>query len=469
MNKLIKNWAYLLVSDVSQAIITFFVFMFLARKLSPEGFGAFSTIIALASLFSIFSVNLSANMVVTREVTLHPEATNNLFRKVLPIRIFSLIATIISLIFYLYSSTENNGIIVFATSLIVASMLIWDLAESIAFGHLVTRLTTFISMGASLCWLIIVLLLPSKYINIEEATIIYAGILFTRSIIYGGFSFNLFIKPNRAPTSVDIKTILWMSMPYFWMRIVGAMGDQIPILLLKGFSGASEVGFYAVGNRFIMPITIAITTGLRAVFPFMTKTFQADKGKFNVKLVQSFSVVFIVGSSIATLLSLSSGFLLPAFFGEEYKKTILVFSYQAWFGVLLSFDLLLSTVLSSTYKQIILAILTTIDVLILFPLMYYGAKQGAEAMAAAKLIGAFISVAYHIIVVIYVLKIKINTSLFRFSSIYFLSLMTVSIFISSIPLKIMLIALIVILFIMYQKSQLRQILAIVMQQLAKKL
>ena len=63
------------------------------------------------------------------------------------------------------------------------------------------------------------------------------------------------------------------------MRVVGALGDQVPILLLEDYSGSAEVVFYSVGNRFVLPITIVVATGLRAIFPFMTKLFQEDKEK----------------------------------------------------------------------------------------------------------------------------------------------------------------------------------------------
>ena len=437
--------------------------MFLARKLSPEGYGILNTIIALATLFSVFSTNFSANQVIIREITIHPDSTKKIFRIVLPIRVISLIITILTLIIYQYNTAEDKFPFLIASSVIVISTLIWDLSESIAFGHFVTKFTTIISIIASLCWMIVVLLLPPKNLNIELVVVLYALILLLKGFSYLGFSYNKFVKNNTDETTMGWRAILIMSLPFLWMRIVGTFGNQIPILLLSKNSGATQVGYYSVGSRFVLPITLAVSTGLRAVYPFLTKLFHEDKEKFNGMLVKGFTFILILGSSLAMLLTVSSSIWLPMFFGKAYQNAVLSFNYQAWLGVLMSFDLLISNVLSSTYRQKTLAIITTIDVLIIFPLMYFGSKYGAEGMAMASLFGTLITACFHIIVVIVVLKIHINSWSFGFSFLYFLLFMLISIFITNMLLKISLIVTLFFLYGVFKQSPLRNLYEIVYQ------
>jgi O-antigen/teichoic acid export membrane protein len=453
---LIKNWSYLLLSDISQTVISFFVFMFLARKLSPEGYGTLNTIFAIAGLFSVFAINVSANQVIIREVTLNPKATNKIVKVVLPIRIISLVLSIMALIGYYFYEGEARTVYLIGISVIVIATLVWDLAESIAFGHFVTKITTYISVISGLCWFLIIFILPGKSINVELVLMIYATIYLIRGITYLGLSFKNYVYSNYEPLSIGWKTILVMSMPYLWMRIMGSFSDQVPILLLKWHSGATEVGYYAVGNRFVMPITLAVSTGLRAMFPFMTKLFQEDKEKFNQKLAEGFTFVLILGSSIAMLLTISSEIWVPMFFGDAYRKSILSFNFQAWLGVLLCFDLILANVLSATYRQKILAIVMTVDVLIIFPLMYIGAKHGADGMAMAKLVGGFLTVFYHVVVVIVVLKVHLKSLSFLLSCIYFAIMMMVTICITVIWIKLFIISILIITFLIYDKSPLHK-------------
>ena len=422
-----------MLSDVSQAVISFFVFMVLARKLNPEGYGTLNALLALASLFSTFAMNVSANLVISREITLRPKTSAGIFRITFLIRMLSLVISILAIAFYLiYRGGTNIGLIVPA-AIIVTATLLWDLAETIAFGHFITKITTFISISASLIWLLIVVALPNKNLN----------------IVYFKY-----VKENKETTLINYKEVLIMSLPYLWMRIVGTFGDQIPILLLSGYSGAEEVGYYAVGARFVMPITLAITTGLRAVFPFMTKLFNEDKEKFNAKLLEGFTFIFIIGSTISVILTISSGIWLPLFIGNAYSKAIDAFNFQAWFGILLCFDLLLSTVLSSTYKQKALAIITTIDIFIVFPLLYFGSRYGANGMAIAKLIGALITVLYHIGVVYFILKINLNSKPFILAIIYFFIFLITSIFFTNMIIKLSIIGLVLIFYSLYSSSPL---------------
>lgn len=455
-------------SDVTQAIIGFFTFMVLARKLNPEGYGTFNVLLALSSIFSVFSVNMSSSQVIIREVTLRPKTTSNLFKIFYRIRIVSLLIAVFGLVLYQIFTLETHSELVFATSLIVVATVVWDLAESIAFGHFITKWTTLISIFASISWLIIVIILPIKGVSVDVVIWSYASVFLTRGFIYVIVSYSKFIKSNDELSNINLKSILWMSLPFLWMRVVGVFGEQVPLLLLKGFSGTAEVGYFSVGNRLVIPITMAITTGLRAVFPFMTKLFQEDKVHFSRILVQGFSFVLIIGSTIATLLTLTSEIWLPTIFGKAYQRSIESFNYQAWFGVLLCFDLLLATVLASTYRQKTLAVITTIDIFIVFPLLYFGAKLGAEGMAIAKLVGALITIFYHIFVVSFVLKLNLFSKTFFLSVVFLCSFMLISIFGPNIETKFLLIIATIVLFMSFKTSPLRDLLFIVYSKLGYK-
>jgi O-antigen/teichoic acid export membrane protein len=202
---------------------------------------------------------------------------------------------------------------------------------------------------------------------------------------------------------------------------------------------------------------MVVSTGLRAIFPFMTELYQINKEKFNTMLAEGFTLVLILGSTIAMLLTVTSSIWLPLFFGSAYNKSILVFNYQAWLGVILCFDLILANVLSSSYRQKILAIIMTIDVLIIFPLMYIGAGYGANGMALAKLIGGIITVLYHVVVVIVVLGVRLKSLSFLLSCIYFVTMMVITIFISDMSIKLIVVSILILSFLVFDKSPLRQL------------
>jgi len=123
--------------------------------------------------------------------------------------------------------------------------------------------------------------------------------------------------------------------------------------------------------------------------------------------------------------------------------------------VLLCFDLIVASVLAATYRQNVLALIMSIDVLIIFPLMYLGSSYGAEGMAFAKLAGTFITILYHIVVVVMVLKADLRSWKFLFSCVYSIMMMIITILVPDLFLKLSLILLLIGLFLVFRESPLR--------------
>jgi O-antigen/teichoic acid export membrane protein len=401
--------------------------MFLARKLSPENYGSLNALMAIAALFSVFSIYFSANQLITKEITIKPKASKSTFIIFAALRVISLliVAFIGSVIFILKGDYEIH--LLPAVIIITSAMVIWDLAESIAFGHFVTKITTTLNISGSLAWLIVVLTLPVQNLNLALVIYSYAAIYVLRSIVYLILVYRKFVVFNiLEKTELNIKRIVFHSLPFLWMRLIATLSSEIPLLILNENSGATEGGYYSVGNRFVMPITLAVTTGMRTLFPFLTKLYYDDPIKFRKKLDTGFSYIFIAGAMIAFLLTTTTDIWLTLLFGEKFVLAAKPFNYLAWFGVVLSFDLLLSNVLVAANNQRLLAIITTIDILIVFPLLFYGSTFGAEGMAKFKLIGASLCVFYHILVTVYILKIQLNSTGFITSGLFFTSLLITS-------------------------------------------
>ena len=129
---------------------------------------------------------------------------------------------------------------------------------------------------------------------------------------------------------------------------------------------------------------------------------------------------------------------------------------MAWFSVLLCFDLLLSAALSSTYKQKTLAIITTIDFLILFPMFYIGAQYGAIGFANAKLIGGAIALIYHIFVFNKVLKLNLNILQMFLGLLFFSSMFLITSILDDLLIQIVLLTIVFIIFLLFKESPLRQ-------------
>jgi O-antigen/teichoic acid export membrane protein len=246
-------------------------------------------------------------------------------------------------------------------------------------------------------------------------------------------------------------------MPYLWMRVAGTLSVQIPILILEGYTNASEVAFYSVGSKFVLPITILITTGVSAAFPFMTKLFMEDIESYKKYVVLGFSVVLIFGSIVASLLTATSSIWIVWIMGERYSSSIVPFNYQVWLAVCLGFDLILSMVFSSTYRQKSLAVVTTIDVVILIPFLFISLSAGASGVAFAKLISSLVAILYHFVIAFRILKIRFFNPQFFLSLLFFVVFFSLSVFVSNVILKGILLVSVFGLFIIIKDSPIKAI------------
>ena len=448
MGTLLKNWSYLLFSDISNSVINFIVFTILARKLTPEGYGTFNIVLAEVALFTVVASNVGANHVVTREVTLYPEKTTSIFVNTSVLRLIGIFLAIILLFIYYYISDGfSSQNIFFLLCLLMALNVVWDLSESVAFGHFTTKYTTIFNILFSLGWLLSVLLLPIGADDLLIVLIAYTLFFFIKSFGYFAIVSIKYIKYRNfdfhSSFNNDIcKSLLLMSLPYFVMRLFGAFSEQIPMLILDNKSGVDQVGYYSVGFRLIMPITIAVNTGLRAVFPFITKLYYENKSDFSKKILNAFIFIFVGGTFISTLLILFSEYWIPFLLGASYVDAIIPFNFLAWFGVGMCCDLMLATLLSSTYKQNILMVITIVDFGISVIFLLLGVRYGAIGLALAKLVSLMICLAYHFVIIHKIFNVNLMNRSFLFSLLLYLG----SILITSITASVFIKSLIVLLF-----------------------
>ena len=456
MGTLLKNWSYLLFSDISNSVINFIVFTILARKLTPEGYGEFNIALAVISLFSVIASNLGANHVVTREVTLYPEKTTCIYVNSSVLRLVGIFLAFISLFIYSYVNDEFSiQEMLLPLFFLIFLNVVWDLSEAIAFGHFVTKYTTIFNLLFSFGWLLSVLFLPISSDGLLFVLIIYSVFFFLKSIGYFTIVSIKYIRYNEGGEhsffNNDIcRSLLLMSLPYFVMRLFGAFSEQIPMLILDNKSGADQVGYYSVGFRLIIPITIAVNTGLRAVFPFITKLYYENKSDFSIKILNAFIYIFVGGTFISTLLILFSEYWIPFLLGTSYMDAVIPFNFLAWFGVGMCCDLLLSTLLSSTYKQNILMVITIVDFGISIIFLLLGVRYGAIGLAIAKLVSLIICLVYHFVIIYKIFKVNLLNKPFLFSLLLYLG----SIVIMSITVSVLIKGLIVLffLFLIYRCS-----------------
>jgi O-antigen/teichoic acid export membrane protein len=459
MRRIIKNWSYLLTSNVIQQIFGFVVLILLTQKLSPKEFGHFNVIISLATIFAVIS-NLGMNQVLIREFAVASDRVGDILIKVAPIRIFSFFFSIAIFILYyvVISGNRLDSLHLFVIAIIL-NLTLWDISESVAFGNKVTKYSSVLAITFSSTWAISIYLFPEKFFSLKAILIVYCLLNFFKAAGYLWIVVKKFIASSHERIAsesavLERKEIIKMTIPYMWLFAVVTISNQFPVQFLNVNSGAAEVGFYSVGNKLMIPVMVAISTACSSIFPFLTELHKYNKEQFIKYIKDGFRFILTFGTLIVIILTLTSKYWIVRIFGQEYSQAVVVFNFLVWFGVIGTIDSLLSLALSSSYKQNTLAILASLDFLIFLPLIYFGSHHGAYGMSLARVFAGMIILAYHWIVFVKILNIRLSvkeiTALYGF----FLLALSISLFVSDdfIQLKLLLILLVVLLFSFIRNS-----------------
>jgi len=454
VSKLIKNWSYLLVSDVIQQMIGFFVVILLARKLSVDDYGFFNVILSAGMIFSVFA-QFGMSNVVTREIAVNPDTTSSFIKKIIiPFRLISFLFSL--LIFFGYDFFQgdygNNTIYIV---LIILNLSLWNFSESIAFGHETTKYSSILNILFSLCWLVSVLIIPEKALNVSTILLVYCILHGLKGLSYGIVIYNIFYTKQQyksKPTRISFFHFIKMILPYFWLVLLGVFSLEMPIQLLNKNGNNIEVAYYVVGYKLMLPISIAVSTAFKAMFPMFTKLYSTNRNEFESKLKIGFKLIFILGTFLAIISSITSKYFIPLLFGSEYINSTIVFNFLIWFSIISILDTLLSNGLSSAFKEKIIALLTTIDILILLPLLYIASFYGAWGIGLAKLISGLLFLGYHLYVFKRALSINILSKSLLNCLFFYLTSMLVCLLINNGYIQISILIIIITIFTSIKNS-----------------
>ena len=458
MNKLLKNWSYLLFSDLFQQFAGFYVIILIARNLSPSGLGEYNLVISIASIFSIVAIFGSSNVIV-REIAVNIASSKVFIKKMLiPVRLFTLLLSLVT--FFAYNFFGFNSEYFLLIIIIVLNASLFNFSESIAFGNEVTKFSASLNFFYSLTWLIIILIIPSHHFYVKNILIVYCFLHFIKMLFYLVITYRYFYNEEKflkKKSSMKFMGLLKMCIPYAWLFFLGVLCLEIPIQFLAHNSNLDEVGFYSLSLKLMIPISIAITTGFKAIFPSLTKLKKSNEKEFKNFIVKSFNAIILFGTLVAIFSSLTSNYFIQFVFGAEYQKSSLVFNFLIWYSVIRILDTLVSNSLSAAYKENITAILGTIDIIILLPLIYYASSFGAVNVSIVMLFSGVCFLLYHLVVLSKSLKIKFLNRNFIMMILFYLISLAICLYLPDNFFKLLSILAVILFFVAVKNSPFKSI------------
>ena len=111
------------------------------------------------------------------------------------------------------------------------------------------------------------------------------------------------------------------SMPYYILNIFSLVSTQLPILFLNSNSSITEVSYFNIANKLLLPMTLFIHSALVALFPNQAKEFVRNQQRFTTKASLMLYFISVVGTISCLIISLFKNEVVLLLYGENYAST----------------------------------------------------------------------------------------------------------------------------------------------------
>lgn len=453
-SKFIQSFSQLAIGEIGARFFNIFTNIILARYLAPERYGEYSYLLTYIAIFGTIA-SLGLRQLLIREIARHPESTKLYLSISLFWRIIGIIISLIIFILFQHIIGESTTTILFI--LLFAAIIsesFWDMLQNISMGLQRLKITSITSIVTAGSILLVYILTPSHYINVEYVLTILVTSYLLRDIIYyfllnknnfftGAYDFDL-----KNPLYVNI---LKESFPFYILNLFGLLTNQFPIIFLKMNCGEEAVAFFNTANKILLPMTLLFNTALAAFFPNQAILFQKDKISFGKQTKKAITFIVVLGIAMCFCISLFRTEIIHLLYGELYKAAGNVISYQCWYFVLFAIFCINGSVLGAANQQKKLSYLSIIYAIISTPILYFFSYKGAEGIAIGYIVAAMINI---FIIFPHIIKTSFRQITIKYS-LLLLSLLTGTMIISliipqSLSLFVRIILLILISYIIYK-------------------
>lgn len=307
--KVASNTFYQLISKVITMTITFGLSILISIRYGSEGYGYFSILQSLPSLFYIIA-DFGLNAISAREISKNVKKTEEIFSNILFLRlIISILGVIFCLILsnFLYSDEKIRfglalaSIIIISQSLIMTTNLIFQIKLKYDLSSISNIIGyIFILIGS--------LFLIEKNIDLAYVNFMYVVGGFITVVINLFIIYKKFIKVNFNFEKTYIKYLVLESWPLGLMFLFSQINFRADSILLSVLrlpenfgSNLQAVGVYSFPYKIFEVILVVPTFMMNSTYPIILEKFQQGEAVFRSFFKKTISLFFIIGLTITAL------------------------------------------------------------------------------------------------------------------------------------------------------------------------
>ncbi len=320
--KVLRNTAYLTISEIFLKILGFVWIIFLARSLSVELFGRYNLVNSFITIFS-FLPDLGIGMIVIREIAKKREKAPNLIGNSLILNgllaLITILIVFLSITFLNFSSSIRilvgiSAFTLFISTLRSVGIFYFDGMEKMKYSAILNSLNSIFLIGSAFLGFVLGYQLQGIFVGMFMGTLV--SLFITWSFV------KKFITPKLSFDSSMIKHLFIEGLPLGIASFAALVYSRIDSLILAKFLGEYSVGIYSSATPLIFALIQLLNVPfVVSVYPALTRLSIEDRSRFLLAFRKSFYVIILWSLPVSIFISVFAQ-IVPLIFGQRYQEAV---------------------------------------------------------------------------------------------------------------------------------------------------
>ncbi|MEI6705242.1 MAG: flippase [Deltaproteobacteria bacterium] len=332
LQKIIDNAGWLFFDKLLRMGVGLFVNIWMVRYLGPERFGLLSYSVAFVALFATFAT-LGLDGIVIRELVRKPDDSSEILGSALVLRLVGSACSFVVCMgsFLLLRQSDTAGRMLVA---IIAAGMVLQAFDVIDFWFQ-SRMLSRNTVIAKNCAFLMAVSVKIGLILAHASLLMFAWAAFLE-VILGVVGMMLLYKNSGhrigewSSAFVRCRQMLNDSWPMILSGLSIAIYMKIDQIMLGDMAGNGAVGIYASATKlseiwYMIPMIV-----VSSVFPSIVQSKAQDEQLYNRRITRLFSLMAGISLLIAIPMSLCSGWVVTAMYGNAYQAAGPVLAVHIW-------------------------------------------------------------------------------------------------------------------------------------------
>lgn len=380
-NLVVRNFFYLTIGSVASQLLGLFAILKVAFLLEPSNYGIF-TFLTVQSQILITLGDFGNRNIIIRKIARDKNQTWDIFRNGIIFRVMVGLVIISFYVFYNHFFGNITGHQVLLLSFFSFFSILFNLGESIFWGHEKMLIPSLINILYNSVWFVCIFLLPKESINVNSLFFFY--LLFTAlktALIFVSLWAFKILQGNALAFWESTKKIVYESWPYFSLVIIMLPINYFSNNFLAINSSNTEIGYFNLAQKITGPLTLILGFALSAIFPNLSVMYNVDKTKFDSIIIKGIKYYFLVSLLLCFIFVYLVKGIVTQFFSSSYLPAIKICQMQMWFVFLMGINSVIGTLWGASNNEKLMFKTGVINLLFSLPFLYYGSKFGALGLS----------------------------------------------------------------------------------------